>query len=165
MWYFKITSDPSKTFTLEPSETVQYFITLIPQKAGTYHIHSAMLKDDFYRIGPGQTVVIEGRDGITDGEFFGFYLPFFSSMVLIGFGIVVGVFGSHWDVYTKQIGSNSKNEVEIADFHFFTHLATSILITKIFAEIDFHNFFTTLKIVRLKNKIGFWGKKMRCIRF
>jgi len=90
-WYFKITSEPSKTFTLEPNEAVQYFITLIPQKAGTYHIHSAMLKDDSYRIGPGQTVVVEGSDGITDGEIFGFYLPFFSSIVLITLGATIGV--------------------------------------------------------------------------
>ncbi len=90
-WYFKISSEPLEPFTLEPGDEVPYSITLVPQKSGTYNIRSAMLFDDVYRAGPGQTITVEGYEGLTDGELFGFYLPFFTSIFLIAFGIITGI--------------------------------------------------------------------------
>jgi len=101
-WYFTISYDPSEEFTLEPGDEVPYSITLIPQKSGTYHIQSAMLFDDIYRGGPGQTVTVEGRDGVTEGELFGFYLPFVASIALITFATIIGIIGIRRKLQTNH---------------------------------------------------------------
>ena len=89
-WYFQLSPIPSEEFVLKPNDVIEYSVSLIPQKAGTYKIHSAIFDGDVYRTGPGQTIIVEGSNELTDGEIFGFYLPFFSSLVLIIFGSVVG---------------------------------------------------------------------------
>ena len=89
-WYFYLSSDPSETFTLEPNGVTDYQITLTPKKGGLYHIHSGMLFEDYFRLGPGQTVYVKGSDAVTDGEIFGFYLPFAASIAVIIFGVIIG---------------------------------------------------------------------------
>jgi len=108
-WYFNISTNPSKTFHLEPDGVVQYSVTLIPQKAGTYHVHSAMLMDDNYRPGPGQTIIVEGRDGVTEGELFGFYLPFVASIALIAFVTIIGIV-----LIRRKINNNHESREELS---------------------------------------------------
>ena len=90
-WYFQSLHNPSEEFVLKPNDVIEYSISFIPQKAGMYKIHSAIFDGDIYRMGPGQTIIVEGSDDVTDGEIFGFYLPFFSSLVLIISGSVAGM--------------------------------------------------------------------------
>jgi hypothetical protein len=90
-WYFQSSPNPSEEFILKPNDVIEYSISFIPQKAGDYRIHSAIFDGDIYRMGPGQTIIVEGSGEVTDGEIFGFYLPFFSSLVLIIFGSIVGM--------------------------------------------------------------------------
>jgi len=90
-WFFNIDSDPANVFILEPNTAVPFKIDLLALKSGNYHIHSAVLIDDVYYFGPGGTVTVEGNNGITDGEIFGFYLPFIASIIGIIFVTIIGV--------------------------------------------------------------------------
>lgn len=76
-WYFQSSPNPSKEFVLKPNDVIEYSVSFIPQKAGVYKIHSAIFDGDIYRMGPGQTIVVEGNGEITYGEISGFYLPLF----------------------------------------------------------------------------------------
>ena len=90
-WYFQLSTHPSEEFVLNPNEAVEYSVTFTPQKPGIYKIHSAMLDGDVFRMGPGQTITVEGTGGETKGELWGFYLPFFLIAVLIFSGSVTGI--------------------------------------------------------------------------
>ncbi len=89
-WYFQLSPQPSEEFVLKPGNVIEYSTTFIPQKSGIYKIHSAVFDGEIFRMGPGQTITVEGMDGGTDREILGFYLPFFSSIVLIIFGSITG---------------------------------------------------------------------------
>jgi len=90
-WFFNIDSNPANVFLLEPNTAMPFKIDLLALKSGTYHIHSAVLIDGVYYFGPGGTVTVEGRDGVTEGELFGFYLPFVASIALIAFVTIIGI--------------------------------------------------------------------------
>ncbi len=90
-WYFQLPPNHLEELILKPNDVMEYSVSFIPQKAGIYRIHSAVLDGDDYRIGPGRTIIVEGNDEVTHGEIFGFYLPFSSSLVLIISGSVVGM--------------------------------------------------------------------------
>ena len=85
-WYFQLSTYPSEEFILKQNDVVEYSVTLIPQKSGVYRIHSATFDGDIFRMGPGQTIIVEGTDEETTDELLGFYLPFFLILVLIIFG-------------------------------------------------------------------------------
>jgi hypothetical protein len=75
-WYFKIDSNLTNPVILEPGQTINYEIRVIPLKAGMYHIHSYFLSNEgIDRVGPGQTVQVNGSAMPTVGEIVGFYLP------------------------------------------------------------------------------------------
>ncbi len=91
-WYFQLSAHPSEEFILKSNDVVEYSVTLIPQKAGVYRIHSATFDGDIFRMGPGQTIIVEGTGEETNGEIFGFYIPysigFILMMIALGCGIV-----------------------------------------------------------------------------
>ena len=89
-WYFQVSPHPSEEFVLKPNDVVEYSVTFTPQKPGVYKIHSAMYDGNIFRMGPGQTIIVEGTGKETEGELFGFYLPFFSILSLIISSLAVG---------------------------------------------------------------------------
>jgi len=101
-WYFTIETKPTNKFVLEPEGVIPYYVSLTPLKAGIYHIHPAILWNEWYRNGPGQTIIVEGRDGVTDGEIFGFYLPFISSVIGISFAAIIGIIGIRRKMQTNH---------------------------------------------------------------
>ena len=88
-WFFQTAAEPSKV-TLGPGETVEYKITTVPLKAGTYHVHTQVTSDKGSKLGPGQTIVVDGSSDITAGKMLGIHVRF-AMMVLLaiaGIGIV-----------------------------------------------------------------------------
>ena len=85
-WFFQTVAEPDK-ITLEPLETVEYKITTIPLKAGTYHVHTQVTSDKGSRLGPGQTIVVDGSYEITTGEILGIYARFAILVLLAIMGI------------------------------------------------------------------------------
>lgn len=76
-WYFKINSNLTSPVVLEPGQKINYEIRVYPLKAGIYHIHSYFISDEgIDRVGPGQTVQVNGSTVLTAGEVVAFYLPF-----------------------------------------------------------------------------------------
>ena len=82
-WFFQTVAEPGK-ITLEPLDTVEYEITAVALKAGTYHVHTQVTSDKGSKLGPGQTIVVEGSSDITTGELLGIYVRF---AVLVLFAI------------------------------------------------------------------------------
>ena len=70
-----------------------YSIEITPLKGGIYHIHTDPNADisSFRYIGPGQTIMVEGSQDITEGELFEFYIPYTVGFVLMIIGIGYGV--------------------------------------------------------------------------
>jgi len=97
-WFFQTFVNPAK-ITLTPGETKEYEIVTMPLKAGTYHVHTQITSDRGYKIGPGQTIVVEGDASITSGEVYGIYVRF-ASLVLLGSAGILA---------TKKIISNRRN--------------------------------------------------------
>ncbi len=90
-WYFKYEAKP-REISISEGDIIDYKITVYPLKAGPYHVHSYLSDTEKHcRWGLGQTIIVEGREGVTDGEIFGFYLPILSSVALISFGTCVGI--------------------------------------------------------------------------
>lgn len=87
-WFFQTTAEPSKII-LEPSETVEYKITTVPFKAGTYHVHTQVTFDKGSKLGPGQTIVVDGSSDITIGEILGIYVRFIILVSLAIIGILM----------------------------------------------------------------------------
>ena len=86
-WFFQTTTEPSKIL-LEPLETIEYKITTVPLKAGAYHIHTQVTSDKGSKLGPGQTIVVDGSSDITTGEIFGIYVRFVILVLLAIIGIL-----------------------------------------------------------------------------
>ncbi len=91
-WYMDITSKPD-TYVLEGNNIFSYSIKMTSLKGGTYHIHTDPNADisSFRHIGPGQTIIVEGSQDITEGELFEFYIPYAIGFVLMIIGLVLGV--------------------------------------------------------------------------
>ena len=87
-WFFQTTVEPSK-ITLEPMESVEYEITTVPLKAGTYHVHTQVTSDKGSKLGPGQTIVVDGSFDITAGEILGIYVRFAILVLLAILGILI----------------------------------------------------------------------------
>ena len=66
---------------------------MIPLKSGIYHVHTDPNADisSFRYIGPGQTIMVEGSQDITEGELFEFYIPYSIGFALMIISIVYGV--------------------------------------------------------------------------
>ncbi len=91
-WYMDIASKPD-AYVLEGNESISYSIEIVPLKSGTYHIHTdpdANSPPTFMYLGPGQTVIVEGSQDITEGELFEFYIPYIVGFVLIVIGLGYG---------------------------------------------------------------------------
>jgi len=108
IWYFEIQNSPSTPFILEGNGVKDFKIDLVGLKSGNYYIHPAVLVDDLFHLGVGGTVHVEGRDGVTDGEIFGFYLPFTASIALITFVAIIGIIGIRRKL---QINHRSKGKL------------------------------------------------------
>lgn len=91
-WYMDIKSEPD-AYVLEGDKTFSYSIEMIPLKSGIYHIHTDPNADisSLRYIGPGQTVVVEGSQDVTEGELFEFYIPYSIGFVLVIIGMGYGV--------------------------------------------------------------------------
>lgn len=91
-WYVDIKSDP-EAYVLEGNKMFSYSIEMTPLKSGVYHIHTDPNADisSFRYIGPGQTIMVEGSQDITEGELFEFYIPYTIGFVLIMIGFVCGI--------------------------------------------------------------------------
>ena len=91
-WYMEIKSKPD-AYVLKGDDTISYSIEITPLKTGTYHIHTDPDADidSFRYIGPGETVIVDGSQDITEGELFGFYVPYTAGFVLIVIGLGYGV--------------------------------------------------------------------------
>jgi len=87
-WFFQTVAEPDK-ITLEPSETVEYKITTVLLKAGTYHVHTQVTSDNGSKLGPGQTITVDGSSDITMGELFGIHLRFAVLVLLAITGILM----------------------------------------------------------------------------
>lgn len=87
-WFFQTVADPDK-ITLKPGETAEYKITTVPLKAGTYHVHTQVTSDKGSKLGPGQTIIVNGSSDITIGELFGIYARFTALVLLVIGGIWV----------------------------------------------------------------------------
>lgn len=91
-WYMDVTPKPD-AYVLKGNESILYSIEIVPLKGGTYHIHTdpnANVPPTFMRLGPGQTIIVEGSQDITEGELFEFYVPYTVGFVLIVIGLVYG---------------------------------------------------------------------------
>lgn len=91
-WYMDITSTPD-TYVLKGDDVISYSIEITPLKGGTYHIHTDPNADieSFRYIGPGQTIIVEGSQDITEGELFEFYILYPTSFVLLMTGMGCGI--------------------------------------------------------------------------
>ena len=89
-WFFQTIAEPSKVL-LEPMESVEYKITTVPLKAGTYHVHTQVTSDKGSKLGPGQTIVVDGSSEITTGEILGIYVRFAVLVLLAIAGILIVV--------------------------------------------------------------------------
>ena len=89
-WFFQTITEPSK-ITLEPMESVEYKIITVPLKAGTYHVHTQVTSDNGSKLGPGQTIVVDGSSEITTGEILGIYVRFAVLVLLAIAGILIVV--------------------------------------------------------------------------
>lgn len=91
-WYMDIKSTPN-SYLLKGNEMISYSIEITPLKGGTYHIHTDPNADipSFRYIGSGQTIIVEGSQDVTEGELFGFYIPYTVGFVLIVSGLGYGV--------------------------------------------------------------------------
>ena len=87
-WFFQTIAEPNR-ITLEPMETVEYKITTVPLKAGTYHVHTQVTSDKGSKLGPGQTIVVDGSSDITMGEILGIYGRFAVLVLLAISGIQI----------------------------------------------------------------------------
>lgn len=87
-WFFQTVAEPDKII-LEPGETVEYKITTVPLKAGTYHVHTQVTSDNGSKLGPGQTIVVNGSSDITMGEILGIHLRFAVLVLLAIAGILM----------------------------------------------------------------------------
>ena len=87
-WYMDIKPEPD-AYVLEGDTLFSYSIELTPLKGGTYHIHTDPNADipSFRYIGPGHTITVDGSQDITEGELFGFYIPYTVGFVLIAIGM------------------------------------------------------------------------------
>ncbi len=91
-WYMDITPEPD-AYVLEGDKTFSYSIEMIPLKAGIYHVHTDPNADisSFRYIGPGQTIMVDGSQDITEGELFEFYIPYAVGFVLMVIGLGCGI--------------------------------------------------------------------------
>ena len=91
-WYMDVLP-ASNSYVLKGNDVVFYSMEIIPLKGGTYHIHTDPNADieSFRYIGPGQTITVEGSQDITEGELFGFYVPYVASFLLITVGLGYGI--------------------------------------------------------------------------
>lgn len=91
-WYMDIQPTPD-SYLLKGDEMISYSIEITPLKGGTYHIHTDPDADipSLRYIGSGQTIIVEGSQDITEGELFGFYIPYTLGFVLIMIGLGYGV--------------------------------------------------------------------------
>ena len=87
-WFFQTVAEPSM-ITLKPLETMEYKITTVPLKAGTYHVHTQVISDKSSKLGPGQTIEVDGSSDITTGEILGIYARFAILVLLAIAGILV----------------------------------------------------------------------------
>ena len=87
-WFFQTVAEPDKII-LEPLETVEYKIMTVPLKAGTYHIHTQVTSEKGSKLGPGQTIVVDGSSEITAGEMLGIYVRFAVLVLLAIAGILM----------------------------------------------------------------------------
>ena len=87
-WFFQTTAEPSKIM-LEPMKSVEYKITTIPLKAGTYHVHTQVIYDKDSKLGPGQTIVVSGSSDITISEMLGIYVRFGILVLIAIIGIIM----------------------------------------------------------------------------
>ncbi len=90
-WYIDIKSTPD-AYVLEGNDMIPYSIEITALKGGTYHIHTDPDADisSFRHIGPGQTIVVEGSQDVTEGELFEFYVAYSLGFVLIIIGMGYG---------------------------------------------------------------------------
>jgi hypothetical protein len=72
--YFRFESMPDSV-VLEPGESKPYEIKFYPLKAGVYHVHTNVVTEDGSRIARGQTIIVDGEGGYTEGEIFQLYIP------------------------------------------------------------------------------------------
>ncbi|BDQ31444.1 hypothetical protein NZNM25_04420 [Nitrosopumilus zosterae] len=91
-WYMDIQPTPD-SYLLKGDEIIFYSIEITPLKGGTYHVHTDPDADipSFRYIGPGETIVVQGSQDITDGELFEFYIPYTIGFVLITIGLIYGI--------------------------------------------------------------------------
>ena len=91
-WYMNVQPTPN-SYLLKGDETISYSIEITPLKGGTYHVHTDPNADieSFRYIGPGETIIVEGSQDVTEGELFGFYIPYTAGFVLMVIGLVCGV--------------------------------------------------------------------------
>ena len=87
-WFFQTVTEPGKV-TLESLETVEYKITTVPLKAGTYHVHTQVTSDKGSKLWPGQTIVVKDSLDITTGEMLGIYVRFAMPILLAIVGVLV----------------------------------------------------------------------------
>lgn len=91
-WYVDI-KPKSGTYVLEGNDTISYSIEITALKGGTYHIHTDPDADiqSLRYVGPGQTIIVNGSQDITEGELFGFYIPYTVGFILIIIGLGYGI--------------------------------------------------------------------------
>lgn len=105
-WYVDIKAKPD-AYVLKGNDLISYSIEITPLKGGTYHIHTDPNADidSFGRIGAGQTIIVEGSQDITEGEWFELYIPYTVGFVLMMIGIGYGIVF----VYRKNREKENKN--------------------------------------------------------
>ena len=91
-WYMDVKSEPD-AYVLKGNSMFSYSIEMVPLKSGIYHIHTDPNADisSFRYIGPGQTIMVEGSQDVTEGELLEFYIPYSIGFVLMIIGMGYGV--------------------------------------------------------------------------
>lgn len=102
-WYMDVRATPD-SYLLKGNEMISYSIEITPLKSGTYHIHTDPDADipSFRYIGSGDTIIVQGSQDITEGELFGFYIPYTVGFVLIVIGIGYGTIFIYRKIQRKR---------------------------------------------------------------